>query len=226
MSSLRNRMPSAGAGSCWYRLDQVRRFSRNWSQCFLSNHSGHSISPDLAAQRVGLRLALGLQAQHAPGVAVAAEDVARLARPVRRQDAAGHVVLVPAGVDDHHPAARDQAREQVVLVGGEGAVAHHLESACSRPLIGSSMTMPLRAVAGDAGHDAAGHVLAAVGQVELVGRARFGSSPHCRMPVASDERSSCRVRGRAGAPGRRRSWPGSPAVGLRAEEPARRHHVA
>ena len=58
----------------------------------------------LTAERVVVHVALRLQADDVPALAVPRRDPAALTIPVLREDAAGDVVLVPPGLDDDNGA--------------------------------------------------------------------------------------------------------------------------
>jgi hypothetical protein len=75
------------------------------------------ILADAAAERIIGAIALRRQTHHVPDLAVAAKQRAGFADPAFGQDGAGEIILVPAGLDQDDPTARQQPGLQVVLIG-------------------------------------------------------------------------------------------------------------
>ena len=169
-------------------------------------------SPPGAAENVVVALGLGRDADDVPAVAVAAFDEAALAAVALGQDAAGDVVLMPAGGDADLPRARLLAREQIVEIGVPGLLA---DQRGIRLLAALDQVVPdhaVGAVAGDAGEQAGAHVFGAVGQRPLVRGRALGRE--LRAEDALGNSSAGRWRAPCGptcAAGPRRSSRRSPA---------------
>jgi hypothetical protein len=129
----------------------------------------------LAAQRIVGTFGLGREADHFPVLPVAATDRPALAGVVDRQDRAGQILFVPAGLDDDDRAARLQAGFHIVVEGIDGAAADHIGFRFLPALHRIIDNHEIGTVAGDPRQNSARHVLGAVLERPFVRGAALGA---------------------------------------------------